>query len=215
MCIGPLRGGGWGCGSGSDTHRLWFLLLVPIKMMCHCACAMSSHWNGILWRNQGGWPHNSEAAPLSLLFPGWFSIVELILCSGLLALWGLPCVNSTIMSRQLVGLCFLTQNWVPGSRLQGAPAGALWIHTLVPSTGGVSAVVWLGWGAGIYGLRLSCILTLRYLVVVSCSSTSILFRIIVPLSSLGLPHIFLAGLRWGGPRLFYVCIWYQSCPILA
>ena len=119
------------------------------------------------------------------------------------------------MSWQLVGLCSLPQDWVPGIFLQGAPVEALWIHTLVPYTGGVSDVVCWGWGAGIFGVRLSRTLALRCPVVVSCNSTSILFRSIAPLSSLGLPHIFLAVLRRGGPRPFYVCIWYQSRPKLA
>ena len=191
---------------GSDTPLLIFLLLVMIKMRCHCACAISSRWHGILWWTQGGWLHNSEAVPLSLLFPGCFSIVGMILYSGLLALLGLPRVHSKIISWQPVGLYLFPQDWVPGSRLQGAQDGALWIHTLVPSTGGVSAVVWWGWGAGICGVRLSLILALRCPVVIYCSPTSIWFQSIVPLSSLGLPHILPTGMRWGGPRLFNVYI---------
>ena len=99
------------------------------------------------------------------------------------------------MAQQLVGLCLLPQDLVTGSSLQGAPDEALWIHTLVPSTGGVGAVVRWGWGAEIFRVRLSRILALRCPVVVSCSPTSILFHSIVPLSSIGLPHILPAGMR--------------------
>ena len=48
-----------------------------------------------------------------------------------------------------------------GSLLLGAPVGALWIRNLVLSTGAVSSVVWFRWCVGIYGVRLSCSLTLR------------------------------------------------------
>ena len=98
---------------------------------------------------------------------------------------------------------------MPGSPILGESVGALWIHTLVPSTGAVSAVVWWGWYVGTFGVRLSRSLEFRCPVAVSYNTNSILFRILVPLSSLGLPHIFLEVLRWGGPCPFYFCIWYQ------
>ena len=104
---------------------------------------MSSHWYGIWWWTQGGWPHNSEAVPLSLLFSGWSPRVEMLLYSGLLSLWSLPRVHSTIMSRQLVGLCFLPQDWVLGVvfrvRHLGRCVYILWCRPLV------LWVLWSSW----------------------------------------------------------------------
>ena len=108
---------------------------------------------------------------------------------------GLPRVHGIIISSRLIELCSLPQGLVIGIRLQGALVGALWIHTLVPSTCGVIVVVCWGLGVGVCGLCLSHILALRYPVDLSIHPTSMLFCSIAPLSSLGLPHILLAVLR--------------------
>ena len=77
----------------------------------------------------------------------------------------------------------------------GASFGALCIRTVVSSTDAVSAVVWLGWGVGTCGVRLSRSVTLIFPVVWPCDTNPVLFCSILPLSSLGLPHIFLTGPR--------------------
>ena len=53
-------------------------------------------------------------------------------------------------------------------------------------------------------MRLSQSLELRCPVVLLCNPISVLFRSIVPLSSLGLPHIFIGVLRSVGPCHFYL-----------
>ena len=82
-----------------------------------------------------------------------------------------------------------------GSRLLNAPVGVLWIRNLVLYTGAVIAVVWLGWGVGFFGVRLSHSLELRCPVILLCNPASVLFRSIFPLSSLGLPHILIGVMR--------------------
>ena len=83
---------------------------------------------------------------------------------------------------------------VLGSPLLSAPVGGLWIRNLVMYTDEVSAVVWLGWGVGMFGVRLSRSLVLRCQVVLLCNTFSVLFRSIGPMSSLELPHIWLGVL---------------------
>ena len=94
----------------------------------------------------------------------------------------------------LYGHFWIHLGLVPGSCLLGAPVGALWILNLVLSTGAMSDVVWLVWGVVICGVRLSRSLEFIYTVVFLCYPISVLFCSIVPLSSLGLPHIFLGVL---------------------
>ena len=113
------------------------------------------------------------------------------LCSIRLALLVQLHVHSIKMFLILAGMSLLHIELVSGSRLLGASFGALWIRTVVMSTGAVSSVVWLGWVVGTCGVRILLSLLLRCLVVVTCNPTSVLFRSIVPLSSLGLPNIFL------------------------
>ena len=67
------------------------------------------------------------------------------------ALSGLLHVHSKIRFLLLAVHCLLHLYLVPGSRILGATFGALWIRNVVPSTGAVSAVVWLGWGVGNFG----------------------------------------------------------------
>ena len=170
------------------------------------ACGGSFLWSGSRWLPQYGWFYNWESAPLFLLSPGWFSIVQLKWCSVWLALLGRLHVHSTKMFLLLVGHCWIHLDLVLGSFLWGAPVGALWTRNLVLFTGTASTVVWLRWGALICGVRLSCSLAFRFPVFWLFNTVSLLFRSIDPLSSLGLPHIFVGVLKWGGLRPFYSCI---------
>ena len=79
---------------------------------------------------------------------------------------------------------------MPGSYLLGAPFGEMWVCTVVPSTCAVITVVWLVWGAETCGVRLLRSLAFRCTVFVPCNPTIVLFRSIVPLSSIGLPRVF-------------------------
>ena len=159
---------------------------------------------------QGGWPHNWESAPPFSLFPRWFLIVQLQLCSLLLALLGRLRVHIKKMFLQLSGHFWLHLDLVLGSSLLGATVGALWIRNLVLSTVAVSDVAWLGWGVGICGVHISHSLSLRCPVVLICNTISVLLRSICPLSSIGLTNIYIGVLIWGGPRPFYLYNWYQN-----
>ena len=64
------------------------------------------------------------------------------------------CVNSTKMFLLIAGHLWLHLDLAMWSLLLVAPVGELWICSLVLSTGVLSGVVWLGWGVGIYGVRL-------------------------------------------------------------
>ena len=119
-------------------------------------------------------------------------------------------MHSTKMFLLIVGYFWINLYLVLGSHMLGAPFGVQWICNLVPSTGAVSALVWLVWVVGICGVHFSRILPLRCPVVMICNTTSVLFRSIGPLSSLWLPHIFLGVLRWGGPRPFYSYTWSKN-----
>ena len=96
----------------------------------------------------------------------------------------------------IVALYFwLHLDLVLGICLLGVQFGTSCIRNLVPSTGSVNAVVWLEWGVGICGVRLSSILALICSVVVICNHTSGLLITIGPKSILGLTHILLGVLR--------------------
>ena len=82
-----------------------------------------------------------------------------------------------------------------GICIWGAPVGALWTRNLVLSTGTASAVVWLEWVIVIFGVYLSRSLELICLVVWMFNTISVLFRSILPLYSLGLPHIWIEVLK--------------------
>ena len=181
----------------------------------HCyVCGGLFHWRGSKWLIQVGCLHNWEAAPILFLSPGWFKIVQLKLCLVWLALSGWLPVNSKKMFLLLSGHFGLYLDLVLGSPLLSAPVGGLWIRNLVMYTDEVSAVVWLGWGVGMFGVRLSRSLVLRCQVVLLCNTFSVLFRSIGPMSSLELPHIWLGVLIWGGPRPFNSFIWSQNCLLL-
>ena len=139
------------------------------------------------------------------LFPGCFSIVQLQLCSVCLALLGRLRVHSTKHFLQLDGYFWIHMDLVLGSRVLGAPAGALWFHNFMLSTGAVSAVVWLGCGVGICVVHISRSLVFRCPFILLCNPISVLLRSIAPLFSLGLPHIYPGVLRSGGLRPFYLC----------
>ena len=130
-------GGPWAVTCHNNTPLLCFLLLVMINIMRHFACVMPSHWHGIWWCHQGGWPHNWEAVPLSLLFPGCSSLAGLLLYSGLLALWGLTLIYSTVQEftdNLLDCVCFLSiecQGVVFRVRQLGRCGSIIWFHPLV------------------------------------------------------------------------------------
>ena len=180
-------------------------------MMRRCACGGSFRWHGSVWLTQGGWPHHWEAAPLFSLFPGFFPIVFLKLCSVWLAFSCWLRMHITKIFLQLAGNFWLHMDVALGSRLLYVPVGVLWICNLVLSAGALSAVVCLGWGVGIFGVNLSHSLVLRCSVFLIFNPISVLFFSIGPLSTLGLPHIWLGVLRWCGPRAFYLYTWSRSC----
>ena len=118
------------------------------------------------------------------------------------------------MSPLNVGYFWFHLYLVLGSRRCGALVGSLWIHNLVLSICAASSVIWLGWDIEICVVRLSCSLEPRLPIVLRCSSTLFLFRIIGFLSSLGLPHIFIGVMQWGGLCPFYSYNWFQNLPAL-
>ena len=103
-------------------------------------------------------------------------------------------MHSTKIFLILAGHFWLYLVLVIGIFLFSKPFGALWIRNLVPSTGVVIAVVWLGWVVGIFGVRISLSLALICPVFVPCNTTSLLFYSIDSVSSLGLSHILLGVL---------------------
>ena len=127
-----------------------------------------------------------------------------------LAWLGQLCVNSIKSLPLTVRHCWIRMYLVLGSRWWRAPVGSLWTHNLVVSTGTVSALVWWGWDVEICVVSKSSSSKLRCTKFWQCSSTWVLCRSLGLLSSLGLPHISLGVLQWGGQRPFYPCTWFQS-----